>query len=90
MLARLSDGEYVFRNSSVDNLGVPTLDYMNRTGELPRGDTTVEINITNNGQPVDVEGDPQVRFDGEKIVVDVVLKDLRTNGPIKRTLKKIK
>jgi GH24 family phage-related lysozyme (muramidase) len=90
MLARLSDGEYVVRNSSVDNVGVPTLDYINRNGELPRGDTTVEINITNNGQPVDVEEDPQVRFDGEKIVVDVVLKDLRTNGPIKRTLKKLK
>lgn len=90
MLARLSDGEYVFRNSSVDNLGVPTLDYMNRTGELPKGDTNVEINITNNGQPVDVEGEPQIRFDGEKLVVDVVLKDLRTNGPIRRTLKKIK
>lgn len=90
MLARLSDGEYVFRNSSVDNLGVPTLDYMNRTGEVPKGDTNVEINITNNGQPVDVEGEPKIKFDGEKIVVDVVLKDLRSNGPIKRTLKKIK
>lgn len=90
IMAMLSDGEYVVRNSSVDSVGANNLEYINRTGNLPQGDTNVEVNITNNGQPVDVQSEPTVRLDGDKIVVDVVLKDLRTNGPIKRAIKKVK
>lgn len=90
IMAMLSDGEYVVRNSSVDSVGANNLEYINRTGNLPQGDTNVEVNITNNGQPVDVQAEPTVRLDGDKIVVDVVLKDLRTNGPIKRAIKKVK
>ena len=86
----LSDGEYIIRNSSVDNVGVNTLDYINNTGQLPQGDTNVEVNITNNGSPVDVEAEPKVSIIDGKVVVDVILKDLRTNGPIKKTIKKIK
>ena len=32
IMAMLSDGEYIIRNSSVDNVGVNTLDYINNTG----------------------------------------------------------
>jgi len=90
IMAMLSDGEYIIRNSSVDNVGVNTLDYINNTGQLPQGDTNVEVNITNNGSPVDVEAEPKVSIIDGKVVVDVILKDLRTNGPIKKTIKKIK
>jgi hypothetical protein len=90
MLARISDGEYIVRNSSVDNVGLPTLDYINRNGALPNGDTNVEVNITNNGQPVDVQGEPNVTIQDGKVIIDVILKDLRTNGPIRKTIKKIK
>ena len=90
IMAMLSDGEYIVRNSAVDNVGVNTLDYINNTGQLPQGDTNVEVNITNNGSPVDVETEPKVSMIDGKIVVDVVLKDLRTNGPIKKSIKKIK
>ena len=87
IMAMLSDGEYVLRKSAVDKVGVNTLDYMNSTGNTPGN---VEINITNNGQPVDVEGQPNVTMRDGKVVVDVVLKDLRTNGPIARSVKKMR
>ena len=90
MLARISDGEYIVRNSSVDNVGVDTLDYINTNGALPTGDTNIEVNIINKGQPVETETQPEVKIVNGKMVVDVVLKDLRTNGPIKRSIKKIK
>ena len=35
ILARLSDGEFVFREAAVSALGVGTLAYMNRYGRLP-------------------------------------------------------
>lgn len=88
--ARLSDGEFVVRNSSVDKVGVDTLDYINRNGVLPQGDTNVEVNITNNGSPVETEGTPQVTVVDGKVVVDVVLKDLRTNGPIKKSISRMR
>ena len=90
ILAMLSDGEYIVRNSSVDNVGVDTLDYINNNGALPTGDTNIEVNIINKGQPVETETQPEVKIVNGKMVVDVVLKDLRTNGPIKRSIKKIK
>ena len=71
-------------------MGLPTLDYINRNGALPNGDTNVEVNITNNGQPVDVQGEPNVTIQDGKVIIDVILKDLRTNGPIRKTIKKIK
>ena len=85
--AMLSNGEYVVRKSAVDKVGVDALDYMNSTGNVPGN---VEINITNNGQPVDVEGQPTMTVKDGKVVVDVVLKDLRTNGPIARSMKKMR
>ena len=39
---------------------------------------------------MDVEAEPKVSIIDGKVVVDVILKDLRTNGPIKKTIKKIK
>ena len=46
-----------------------TLDYINSTGQLPQGDTNVEVNITNNGSPVDVEAEPKVSIIDGKVVV---------------------
>ena len=85
--AMLSDGEYVIRKSSVDKVGRNALDYMNSTGNVPGN---VEINITNNGKPVDVDGEPTLTTRDGKVVVDVVLKDLRTNGPIAKSVKRMR
>ena len=54
-----------------------------------RGQTSVVVNVINQtGQPVAAEQQGDVRFDGEKFVVSVVLKDLNSYGPIRRALKK--
>ncbi len=87
IMAMLSDGEYVIRKSSVDKVGRNALDYMNSTGNVPGN---VEINITNNGKPVDVDGEPTLTTRDGKVVVDVVLKDLRTNGPIAKSVKRMR
>ena len=44
------------------------------------------INIKNEGTPKQAESS-QPRFDGEKYVVDIIMRDLSTNGPIRRSLR---
>ena len=51
------------------------------------GGTPVSINVTNEGQPKEAEQQGEPRFDGDKMVVDIVLRDLRTNGPIRRAMR---
>lgn len=47
----------------------------------------IEVNLTNaGGQKMEVQS-AAPRFDGEKMILDVLLKDLRTNGPYARQLK---
>jgi hypothetical protein len=58
---------------------------MNATGNT--GSTSAPtINIKNEGSPKTAEASPP-RFDGEKYVIDVIMRDLSTNGPIRRTLR---
>ncbi len=47
----------------------------------------VNVNVTNNGTPQKVEGQPKIKFDPEKMIIDVVLKDFGNNGPIRQTLR---
>ena len=54
------------------------------------GDTNVEVNITNNGTPVNVTATPVIRRENEKIIVDVILEDIRTNGPIRQQIRSIR
>lgn len=44
----------------------------------------VQVNVINNGQPMQAQ--TNTRFDGEKMIVDVVLKDLYVNGPISKAM----
>jgi len=46
----------------------------------------VSVNIQNEGTPKDAEASAP-RFDGEKFVVDIVLRDLSNNGPIRKSLR---
>ena len=92
-------GEYVFSKESVNRLGVGTLERLHRnskgyaSGGLVGGSAaisspSVEVNIINkSGQPVSA-GQPKVRMDNMgRMVVDVMLDDLRRNGPYARQLK---
>src|SRR5690625_5155216 len=92
-------GEYVFSKEAVNRLGVGTLERLHRnskgyaSGGLVGGSAaisspSVEVNIINkSGQPVSA-GQPKVRMDNMgRMVVDVMLDDLRRNGPYARQLK---
>ena len=70
-------------------MGIDTANKLNSTGDVG-GDTEVEVNITNNGTPVNVSATPQVRRENGKIVLDIILEDLRNNGPIKQQIRSIR
>jgi hypothetical protein len=88
--AMLEPGEFVLRKPIVDKLGVDTLNKVNAGSGNMGGDTNVEVNITNNGTPVNVTATPVVRRENEKIIVDVILEDIRTNGPIRQQIRSIR
>ncbi len=78
--AILQRGEYV-----VSRKGVDALDKINR-GDVSNPGVNVSINVNNQtGKPVDMKSSG-VKFDGEKYVIDVILKDLESNGPLRYAL----
>ncbi len=82
--AVLQRGEYV-----VSRRGVAALDRINR-GESGRSAVNVAINVDNQtGRQVDVQ-QKSSRFDGEKYVVNVILKDLNSNGQLRTAFAGIK
>ena len=87
--AMLEPGEFVLRKAAVNRMGIDTANKLNSTGDVG-GDTEVEVNITNNGTPVNVSATPQVRRENGKIVLDIILEDLRNNGPIKQQIRSIR
>ena len=82
--AMLEPGEFVIRKPMAKAIGGPVLNSMNATGTMPTGE--VAVNITNTGTPQEATASPP-RFDGEKMVVDIVMRDLRNNGPIRKSLR---
>jgi NACalpha-BTF3-like transcription factor len=83
--AMLEPGEFVIRKQSAERIGMPALQAMNSTGGAPSGGN-VFVNVTNEGSPKQAEASAP-RFDGEKYVVDIVMRDIANNGPIRRTLR---
>jgi hypothetical protein len=88
--AMLEPGEFVLRKPVVEKLGVDSLNKINAGSGNMVGDTNVEVNITNNGTPVNVTATPVIRRENEKIIVDVILEDIRTNGPIRQQIRSIR
>jgi hypothetical protein len=83
--ALLEPGEFVIRKPIARKIGASNLAQMNATGNT--GSTSAPtINIKNEGSPKTAESSPP-RFDGEKYVIDVIMRDLSTNGPIRRSLR---
>jgi hypothetical protein len=83
--AMLEPGEFVLRKQSARKIGMPALQAMNATGTAG-GTGNVSINVTNEGSPKQADASPP-RFDGEKYVVDVIMRDISNNGPIRRSLR---
>jgi hypothetical protein len=65
-------------------IGASNLAQMNATGKT--ANSAPVINIKNEGSPKNAEAS-QPRFDGEKYVIDIIMRDLSNNGPIRRSLR---
>ena len=82
--ALLEPGEFVMKRSSARSIGEGNLNSMNATGQMGGN---VSVNIVNQGTPQEATQQSQPRFDGEKFVIDIVTRDLRNNGPIRKSLR---
>ena len=82
--ALLEPGEFVMKRSSARSIGAGNLNAMNATGQMGGN---VSVNIVNQGTPQEATQQSQPRFDGEKFVIDIVTRDLRNNGPIRKSLR---
>jgi hypothetical protein len=81
--ALLEPGEFVIRRPAAKAIGGAALNQMNATGRAP----SISVNMTNQGAPKDVAvGAPKIN--GDKIILDIITRDLRNNGSIKKTLRK--
>ena len=81
--ALLEPGEFVMKRSATNAIGESNLSSMNATGSMPGN---VVVNIKNEGTPQDAQAS-QPRFDGEKFIIDIVTRDLRNNGPIRKSMR---
>ncbi len=88
--AMLEPGEFVLRKQAVDMMGLDKAIRLNSTGSIDGGDVEVEVNINNNGTAQTTVGTPEVRRVNGKIIVDIILEDLRNNGPINRQIRSIR
>jgi hypothetical protein len=86
--AMLEPGEFVLRKPAVDRMGIDTAIRLNSTGNVD-SDVNVEVNVINNSSPV-TPTIQQTRRENGKIVVDVILEDVRNNGPIRQAIRGIK
>ena len=82
--ALLEPGEFVMKRSSARSIGEGNLNSMNATGQMGGN---VSVNIINQGTPQESTEQSQPRFDGEKFVIDIVTRDLRNNGPIRKSMR---
>ena len=83
--ALLEPGEFVIRKPMAKAIGGPALERMNGTGQMPAGN--VEINMINKGTPQQATSEQKPSIDGKGIVIDIILKDLQNNGPIKQAMR---
>jgi hypothetical protein len=81
----LEPGEFVMKKSSVDSIGRSAMERMNATGKAS-GATNIKVQVENQGQPKEAE-QGQTQMDGETAIVKLILKDLNSNGPIRRSIR---
>ena len=83
--ALLEPGEFVIRKPMAKAIGGPALQQMNATGQMPAGN--VEVNMINKGTPQSAQVEQKPQIDGKGIVIEIVLNDLKNNGPIKQAMR---
>jgi hypothetical protein len=83
--AMLEPGEFVIRKPMAKAIGGPALHAMNGTG---KGLTpNIEVVVNNEGTPKDAQASVKPQIDVDKLVVEIVTRDIRNNGPIRKTLR---
>ena len=83
--ALLEPGEFVIRKPMAKAIGGPALQRMNAHGQMPAGD--VEVNLINKGTPQQAKAQQKPKLDGKGMVIEIVLTDLKNNGPIKQAIR---
>ena len=81
--AMLEPGEFVIRKPMAKALGGAVLSQMNSTGKPPE----VSVNVNNSGAPKDVSVKPP-KMNGDKVIIDLITRDLKNNGAIKKSMRK--
>ena len=84
--ALLEPGEFVMKKSSVDSIGRSAMERMNSTGKSSGGATNIKVQVDNSGQPKEAQ-QGETQYDGETAIVKLILKDLNSNGPIRRSIR---
>jgi len=83
--AMLEPGEFVIRKPMAKAIGGPALHAMNGTG---KGLTpNIEVVVNNEGTPKDAQASVKPQIDVDRMVVEIVTRDIRNNGPIRKTLR---
>ena len=82
--ALLEPGEFVIRRPAAKAIGGAALGAMNATGKAT---PNIAVNVNNQGVPKNVSVAPP-RINGDKIILDIITRDLRNNGAIKKTMRR--
>jgi hypothetical protein len=83
--AMLEPGEFVMKRSAVKNAGAANLAAMNAGSSS--GTPNIEVIVNNEGTPKDAQANVKPQIDINKMVVEIVTRDIRNNGPIRKTLR---
>jgi hypothetical protein len=79
--ALLEPGEFVMKRSAASNIGASNLQAMNGGG-MPN----IKVQVKNEGTPQEATT-AEPRLDVDSIVIDIVTRDLRNNGPIRKSMR---
>ena len=82
--AMLEPGEFVMQRKAVNRIGAQNLSAMNGTGN---GMPNISVEVKNEGTPKDAQAQVKPQMDVNKMVVEIVTRDIRNNGPIRKTLR---
>jgi hypothetical protein len=81
--ALLEPGEFVIRRPMAKAIGGQALNQMNSTGRPPQ----ISVNLNNSGAPKSVDVQPP-RVNGDKIILDIITRDMRNNGSMRKALRR--
>ena len=84
--AMLEPCEFIIRRPMAKAIGGPALNAMNAHGTMG-GTQNVVVNMHNEGTAQETTQSPSVQVTPETIIVDIVTRDLKNNGPIRQGIR---